>query len=406
MRILVISDHADPLVKPGSKEAGGQNIYIFYLSKFLSAAGVKVDVFTRLDSRNKRPIVRVDKNFRVIRIQAGPKAYIPRDSFYLHLDKFTSNILKFVKQSRLKYDIIHTNYWFSGLCGLVIAKQLGRSQIHVFHSIGKIRFQTLKKYKVQRSDYALFRKRLAAEQKIARNVAGIIATSPTEKNSIRKIFKIDTRKITVIPIGVDRKIFHPPVVKLQQTGKKILLFVGRIEWRKGLGTLLFALREILKSYPNAVLKIIGGSWTKAERKLEKAELDRQQEIISQLKIGSAVQYLGPRKQEELWQYFSEADLTVVPSYYEPFGIVVLESMACGTPVVASKTGGLQYTILNGKTGYLAAPRNYHDLAKKIMIVLQKRKGTYQRYCLSRIKNHFSWEKVINQYLVYFNRLKK
>lgn len=412
MRILIISDHADPLAEVGSKDAGGQNIYILYFAKFLSRLGIFVDVYTRWDRSNKQEIVNLNNHFRVIRVKAGSKHYIPRDTFLQVIDEFADNILKRVKRERTRYDVIHANYWFSGVIGLKIAKKMKIPMVFVFHSIGQVRFETLKKYKLQKGDYILFQTRMLWENTIVHQSSQIISTSPVEKQIIKKIFNVPNEKIKCITIGVDQNVFYPiPLSKARKSLRienkcKLILYVGRIEWRKGIGTLLFAFKEIMKKYPSALLYIIGGGKNKAAQKLEQPEIDRLKNIIRKLDIKDHVFFWGPKNQKKLCFYYSAANVCVVPSYYEPFGIVPLEAMACGTPVIASKTGGLKFTVVPKKTGYLAQPRDYRDLAEKIELVLKKEKDYFSENCLKRIKNNFVWEKIAKQYVAYFNELIK
>ncbi|HOW60195.1 MAG TPA: glycosyltransferase [Candidatus Moranbacteria bacterium] len=410
MRILLISDHADPLAEIGSKEAGGQNIYVFYLAKFLCRLGILVDVYTRWDRKNKKEIVKFNNHLRVIRVKAGPKRYIPRDNFLGVVDEFTENILKRVKKEKINYDIIHTNYWFSGLIGLKVAKKIKKPLVHIYHSIGQVRFESLKKYKFQETNNAFFEQRTIFEKEIAQKADKIITTSPVEKEIIKNLFRISGEKIQTITIGVDTKIFRPikterarKLAKVETNGK-IILYVGRIEWRKGIGTLLYAFKEVIKKYPNARLFVIGGGKSKSARKLEEAECERLKKISQELGIEKRVKFLGPKKQKELYKYYSAADVCVVSSYYEPFGIVPLESMACGTPVIASRTGGLRYTVKDKITGCLFEPKNYSDLAEKINIVLKNGKDFYTGNCLKRINDDFQWEEIADQYDNFFNQL--
>lgn len=410
MRILLISDHADPLAEIGSKEAGGQNIYVRYLAKFLGRVKISVDIYTRWDRKNKKEAVNLSGNLRVIRIKAGPKRYMPRDNFSGVVDEFADNILKRIEKEKIQYDIIHTNYWYSGIIGLKIAKIIKKPLVHVYHSIGKIRFESLKKFKTQEGNNEFFKQRMIAEKEIADKADGIIATSPVEKEIIKTLFNTKEEKIKIITIGVDMKTFRPIItekarisVKMENGGKNII-YVGRIEWRKGIGTLLFALRDITVEYPGVKLYIVGGGKSKSARKLEEVEYERIKRIANKLGLKDKVIFLGAKKQKELYKYYAASDACVVPSYYEPFGIVPIESMACGTPVVASRTGGLQYSIMDGKTGYLAEPRNYKDLAEKIKETLKNGKDFYKSNCLERVSSEFNWEKIATQYKIYFNQL--
>jgi glycosyltransferase involved in cell wall biosynthesis len=408
----MISDHADPLAPAGAKEVGGQNIYVYYLATFLSKLGIAVDVYTRWDKRNKKQIVNVNKNFRVIRIKAGPKGYMARDRFIEVIQEFSDNLLKQIQKENLAYDFIHSNYWFSGLIGLNINKQLKIPQMHVYHSIGQVRFDTLKNYKMQKSDYEFFQNRIKQETRIAHEVNTVIATSPMEEETIMELFKVGKDKIKMISEGVDLNIFHPANgeafrKKLAVAPKQqMILYVGRIEWRKGIATLLFAFQNVLKEFADAKLYIVGGGKTKASKKLDEAERNRLQQIITQLGQSEQVKFPGAITQERLKYYYSAADVCVVPSYYEPFGIVPLEAMACGTPVVASRTGGLQYTVKDGTTGYLAEPRTPSDVSDKILKVLKHGKAHFTEKSLERIKNMFTWEKVASDYFKFFEETNK
>ena len=404
MRIMLISDHADPLAEVGSKEAGGQNIYVFYLSKFLSRQGIYVDVFTRWDKKNKKEIVQVNKFFRVIRVKAGPKRYMPRDLFFNCVSEFSQNVLKRMKRDRVSYDVMHCNYWFSGMIGLKLKRKLKIPMLYVFHSIGKVRFEALKNLKLQKKDYGFFQKRNKFEKKIVEECDFVVSTSPVEKKIIQKTFGIPAQKIKFISIGIDDKIFYrqrggrlSKKLKSLVLGRKIVLYVGRIEWRKGIGTLLYAFRETLKKFPRARLFIVGGGKTKAAQALDKNEVERLKNITRELALEKSVFFLGPHKQKELNAFYNLADVCVVPSYYEPFGIVPIESMACGTPVVASRIGGLQYTVEDGKTGLLAKVRDYKDLSLKINGVISKDKSFFSNACVDRIEKHFSWEQIAEQY---------
>mgnify|MGYP000572014840 CR=1 FL=1 len=166
MRVILISDHADPLAEIGSKEAGGQNIYVFYLTKFLCQLGVLVDVYTRWDKRNKKEVVKINNNLRVIRVKAGPKGYMPRDNFLDIIVDFTNSIIRRIEREKIHYDIIHTNYWYSGIIGLKISQFIKKPLVHVYHSIGQIRFESLKNFKIQRSDSEFFERRKFVEKEL------------------------------------------------------------------------------------------------------------------------------------------------------------------------------------------------------------------------------------------------
>lgn len=410
MRILVISDHADPLAEIGSKEAGGQNIFVYYLIKNLARLGVSCDVFTRWDRRNKKEVVHINHKIRIIRVKAGPKKYMPRDNFISVIKEFSENISKRIQKEKTIYDLIFANYWFSGITALRINKKTGLPMIYIFHSIGKIRFEALKPFKFQSDEHEFFKKRIEKETEIAQKAHQIVSTSPIEKEIIKKSFNISGEKIKPIPIGIDKSVFYPiGSLKARRLigfgeNEKIILYVGRIEWRKGLGTLLYAFKDVLEEFPKSRLLIIGGGKSRPAKKLENAEMERLKNIAKELAIWPRVSFLGAKSQKELFKYYSAADVCAVPSYYEPFGIVPLEAMACGTPVVASRTGGLKFTVKDGKTGFLAEPRNYSDLAGKISQALELGKKYFCLNCLERVEKNFLWENIARQYADFFNQL--
>ena len=292
-----------------------------------------------------------------------------------------------------------------------MAKKIKRPIVHVYHSIGQIRFNTFRgrnDLEERKDDY--YQTRVKAEEEIARKAAGIISTSPVEKQLIKKLFGIESGKIKMIPIGVDTHIFRPlrtdrirKLLKIPEKEKSIL-YVGRIEWRKGLGVLLFAFHNIARLDPDAKLYIIGGAKSQAGRKLEEGEWERIRKNSEDLGIADRVVFLGPQPQKNLRKYYSAFDVCVVPSYYEPFGIVPLEAMACGMPVVASRTGGLKYTVADGLTGHLAEPGDHQDLADKIYQAIKNGKNFYRPHCLSRIREYFVWEEIAQAYQNYFNEL--
>ncbi len=408
----MIADHSDPSAEIGSKESGGQNVYVFYLTNFLAQHGVEIDVYTRWDKKNKKEIIQLNNHplIRVIRVKAGPRDYMPRDNFLNVIDEFTENILKKVQELGVTYDVIHSNYWYSGLAGLKIAKKLGIPMAHTYHSLGFDRFETLKARKLDKTQEAFFQYRIAHEKRIAEECNSVIATSPIERENIKREFGIPEEKIKVIPIGVDLEIFHPLETKRARRNigfadrGELVLYVGRLEWRKGIETLIHAVRALIDEHPDLKLYIVGGGRTKASISLESEELRQNMDLIKKLHLEENIEFIGPRQQIELYQYYSAADIAVVPSYYEPFGITPLEAMACGTPVVASLTGGLQFTVHHGVTGYLAEPQNASDLAEKINMVLKRGKKSFTTNCLQRIHDNFEWDGISQEYITHFQRL--
>ncbi|HEX7963685.1 MAG TPA: glycosyltransferase [Candidatus Saccharimonadales bacterium] len=393
----MISDHADPLAKVGSKESGGQNVYVMNVAALLARNGHKVDVYTRWDARSKQEEVQVRPGFRVIRVAAGPRGYMPRDSFLHITDDFARRIQERVQREGLRYDVIFTNYWFSGVIGLQLAKLYDLPLTHVYHSIGQTKFETLQKVHPEEVDQALFAVRAQWEKRIAEQAASIIATSPVEQGDVIRLFGVPKKKVVCIPVGVDAQLFKPrsqrwcrQKLKLGTAGQ-LVLYVGRLEWRKGVATLIRAMH--LPQLANTELYVVGGGNTKATKTLDAGERARLQAIVKELRLTKRVHFLGGKPQHQLALYYGAADVCAVPSYYEPFGIVPIEAMSCGTPVVASATGGMRFTVRPGRTGQLAMPNNTAELAAKLALTLTKGKAAYAAAARAHVLQNFSWPKI-------------
>jgi len=398
LRILIISDHADPLAKIGSKEAGGQNVYVANIAALLAKLGHGVDVYTRWDSASKREVVQPAPHFRVIRVKAGPKKYIPRDTFLSVVDEFVDNVKQRIAQEHIGYDIVFSHYWFSGVAGLRLARYYGIPQTHIYHSIGQIRRSALEQFSPGGVDKEFFAIRASWEQRIARQSRSLIATSPMERDNIVRLFGVERDKIAVIPIGVDTEVFRPyrtTQLRHRLAGHKrpIVLYVGRLEWAKGVSTLIKAMKKIVTMRPGAQLWVIGGGDTRGTQQLDLAERRRLTKEAVELGLEGNVQFLGAKRQSEVARYYAAADVCVMPSYYESFGIVPIEAMACGTPVVASRTGAAPFTIKEGVTGYLVTPRDADELATKLATVIECGKDAYRLATRRRALEKFSWLRI-------------
>ncbi len=399
MRILMISDHADPLAQIGTKETGGQNIYVMNIASLLAKLGMTVDVYTRWDRATKQEVVEVQPGFRVIRVKAGPKSYMPRDEFLSVTDEFIHRIKQRIGREKLEYDVIVSHYWYSGVIGLSLAQAYGLPQTHIYHSIGQMRFATLKKFEPQDADYLFYKMRDDWERRIAQESTSIISTSPFERDDIVRLFEVSPEKIMVIPVGVDTTLFRPYRQKNLRkrlglpTDSRIILYAGRLEWRKGIETLVRAVGELAKKQPDIELYLIGGGSTKTAKQLDAGERERLHKVIQELDLKHRIRFLGARPQTQMAMYYAAVDVCAVPSYYEPFGIVPIESMASGTPVVASRTGGMQYTVEDGVTGLLAEPHDHLDLADKLDLVLQNGKAAYTEAARRRALDYFFWPEI-------------
>lgn len=388
MNVLMISDYADPTAKVGSKRFGGISVYIKNLSTHLAKNGIQVDIFTPQQGESDKQVHKVNPNLRYITIPAGPG------------NSFKQEILNYIYFNNLSYDVIHSNYWFAGVTAIDLAKKLKLPQVHIFHSNGKIRLEFLKEAGLDKTD-SIIKTRINAETQIARTIKNIIAASPIEKSTLKNTYGIEKKNIEIIPIGVDTDIFKPMNQKTARralgisNSSKIIIFVGRIDENKGVTILLQSMPAIIAKYPQVKLLLVGGEKSQNQVGSEVYELKK---LAKELKIAASIIFVGQVDQEDLSVYYSAADVCAVPSFYETFGIVPLESMACTTPVVASQTGGLVFTVKDDISGYLTKPKDPIDLSKKIMQVFEKGKNYFAPKCLSEVKENFLWENIAQEYI--------
>jgi D-inositol-3-phosphate glycosyltransferase len=360
-RIAVISAHTSPLATLGGRETGGMNVYVRELSRELGARGYGIDVYTRRSSAADPETQPFGPNARVINIDAGPADTIDKVEIPLHLDEFERNVLAFVEREGLSYDLLHGHYWMSGIVALRLRERWGVPLIAMFHTLGEVK----RRARISEREPDA---RIEAEAAIAKNADGIVVASEHEKHLLAALYGADTAKVDVVPCGVDLDLFAP-MDKEQarralglRDGERIILFVGRIEPLKGIDILISAAAQ-LHDDENFKVLIVGGD---ARTESEVAQL---RALAERLDIDHHVSFVGAVEHGELPLYYNAADVCVVPSYYESFGLVAVESMACGTPVVASRVGGLTTTISDGETGYLIPWRCPEPFAERLELLL-------------------------------------
>ncbi|MBW4641629.1 MAG: glycosyltransferase family 1 protein [Goleter apudmare HA4340-LM2] len=394
-RIALISVHGDPAVEIGKEEAGGQNVYVRQVGEALAQLGWQVDMFTRKVSEAQDTIVQHNQNCRTIRFKAGPLEFVPRDNLFTYLPEFVENLLKFQKENGIRYQLVHTNYWHSSWVGMQLKTIQKSKQVHTYHSLGAVKYNTIEKIPLVASQ------RLAVEKEVLETAERIVATSPQEQQHMRSL--VSTKgNIDIIPCGTDIRRFGSVERTAARTElginpeDKVVLYVGRFDPRKGIETLVRAVRES-KLYGSKNLKlIIGGGSTPGNS--DGIERDRIEGIIQELGMSDFTSLPGRLSQEILPTYYAAADVCVVPSHYEPFGLVAIEAMASGTPVVASDVGGLQFTVVDEETGLLAPPQNVIAFAKAIDRILSNPEWRDQlgKAGRKRVIENFSWDGVAHQ----------
>ncbi len=385
--VAMLSVHTSPLDSPGrTKDAGGMNVYMRELAKALSHQNITIDIFTRWTHENTPQIVPLTRNVRVIHIKAGPVAPVHKDDLYQYLPLFTRHIEEFRHKESLHYDLVHSHYWLSGVAGMRLAGQWDVPHVTMFHTLGRLK-------QLANPDAPEPAQRLEMEQRLVQQADCIIASTMDERAQIIRYCGAIPSQIEVIPCGVDLKLF---VAQDRQQARKqlglkselpILLFAGRLDPFKGPDLLLRAVNLMKR---DAQVVVVGG-------KLDgDKDLQQLQTLALELNISRRVHFLGARPQQELPLFYSAADVTVVPSYHESFGLVAVESLACGTPVVATRAGGLTSVVRHNETGFLV-PRCPGFFAERLDALLSDSELSAQMSAAARPSVlQFSWTSVAEQ----------
>jgi D-inositol-3-phosphate glycosyltransferase len=358
------------------------SVYIRELARELGKRGHGVDIYTRAHDPAEAQIVQLGGNARVIHLQAGEVEPIDKLAVYSHLEDFACSLEDFRTKHSLRYDLIHSHYWLSGWVGRRIQRWWDVPHVIMFHTLGAIK----NAIGVGEHEPAL---RIMAERELARDCHRIIAATEKGKEELVSYYGACPEKISVIPCGVNLELFRyidkeSARRSLGLNGHKILLFVGRIDPLKGIDRLLTALPR-LDTRQNLKLLVIGGDEDSP------TEVEKLQRLSQRLHIQDAVTFAGIVEQKELPVYYSAADVCVIPSYYESFGLVALESLACGTPIVATKVGCIESVVNAGQNGYMAEDNAPLRLADGIDTLLSDSKKSADSIRAS--VNRFSWSNI-------------
>ncbi len=365
MNIAMLSYHTCPLAILGGKNTGGMNVYVRELTRHLGMRGVHVDVFTRSQDEHI-PQVSHDLGYgnRVVHISVGPEFSMLKSELAEYIPEFARQIQAFSEKKGIRYDLIHSHYWMSGVAGKVLQESWAVPMVQMFHTLGLVKQSIARSSDEYEGQY-----RIDGENVVIDSADKIIAATEAEKAQLVTMYHTDGDRITIIPPGVDTCHFYPiPQDEAKEAigipqHDRMALFVGRIEPLKGIDTLIKAM-ALLKldcgKCPH-YLVIIGGD-PDASPELISLEMIRLKNLCHELGLDDMVIFLGKRGQDTLPYYYSAAEVLVIPSHYESFGMVALEAMACGTSVIASEVGGLAYLIKEGETGFFVPSGDPETLA--------------------------------------------
>lgn len=400
-RMAVISYHTCPISDETDAEIGGMNIYVLELSKALAKKGYILDIFTRSQDENSPRIVQVSENLRVIHVPAGPQKPLSKKEIEQYIPEFLTHFYEFVENEKVTYQIVSCHYFLSGIVGLDIKKKFGIPMVMTFHTLG------LMKNLVARSDDERESKeRIQTEQLLVHESDQIVATSETDAQYIQYLYDGDPEKIAVLTPGVDLAIFIPTdkTVAKNKIGaaidEKMILFVGRIEPLKGIDVLLYALKILLGTHPElkVCVWIVGGDVSQDSDDWSK-ELKKLSEIREVLGIHPSVNFVGRKLQRELPVYYNAADLMVMPSHYESFGITAVEAMACGVPVITTDVTGVSKLIDKEHSNLITSANNPIRLSQRITTLLCD-KDEYEKVSKSVSENvrDLSWDNAADHFI--------
>ena len=336
------------------------NVYVRELSRAMGESGIPIDIFTRQHEGCEETIEWITPDVRVIHLPGGPNEATVGE-LYVHLPSFLDETIEFCEREGRRYDVVHSHYWLSAWLGQRLSRHFGVPHVVTFHTLALIKMQS-------RAGEVEPAEREAVEREAMLNAHRIVAFSNHERDAMARLYGADPGRVTLAPCGVDLAKFRPMDQgevrrKLGLNGEKVLLYVGRVEPLKGLDLLVEAAAQIESDEDNIRMMVVGGGGP------GEPEMDRVRRLAEERQVDGLIDFVGRVDHDELPLYYNAADVCVVPSYYESFGLVALESMACGTPVVASRVGGLPTIVQHGHTGYLKSWRCPEAFANSVEMII-------------------------------------
>lgn len=407
----MLSTHGyfDPIPQLGKTDTGGQVVYVLQLAKALTKSKIKVDIYTRWFDSSKKQIDPVldCPDVRVIRIPSGPWKFIRKEEIYGILPELVKNMIEFIKKESLEYDLFHGHYIDAGIVTLDVAKSFDKPAFFTAHSIGAWKCEKMGGDPEEMEKKYNFEHRIAEELRIFKNVKAQSVTTELQKEKIEQLYGFTSDNIVVISPGVNVHTFRPykPGDRKIKTGlpDKYIFCLSRIDANKGHDLLLNAFDIVRKEVPDIHLVIGGGS--PKPQQTESDVLERMRKIIDEKNMYSKVHIVGYVPDEKLVAYYQQAQLFALPSIFEPFGMTVLEAMACTIPVVASKFGGIRTVISSGENGLLIDPANKNEFTEAIIKFLKDRELAArlgQEGC-NTIHKYFSWEAIAEKHISFYKK---
>ncbi|WP_018617159.1 glycosyltransferase family 4 protein [Segetibacter koreensis] len=393
-KIAFISEHASPLASLGGVDSGGQNVYVAELAKHLASAGHHVDIFTRWEDAKLPKVIEWENNIRVIHVKAGPMGLVPKEELLPFMPAFKEDMIEFISSEQINYNLVHANFFMSGLVAMWLKEVLNIPFVITFHALGYVR-------QIHQGKSDKFPpERIEIEKQIVQYADAVIAECPQDKSDLIEYYNTPPEKITIIPCGFSAKEFYPVNREIActllglQPDEKILLQLGRMVPRKGVDNVVRSLGRLKETGVPYRLVVVGGE-TDDPNPMACPEIARLQQVARKEGVEDKVTFVGRKNRDILKYYYCAAHLFISTPWYEPFGITPLESMACGTPVIGSNVGGIKFSVLDGKTGFLVPPNDPDALASKVHLLISNPSLLQQmkKASIQRVKENFTWRKV-------------
>jgi D-inositol-3-phosphate glycosyltransferase len=397
LKIAMLSVHSCPLGLLGGRDTGGMNVYIRELAQELGKRGHAVDIYTMEHQPQHQHVINLGRNVRLIHLETGGNEDMPKVAIYAYLQSLICGVENFRKSDSISYDLIHSHYWLSGLVGKQLQVWWHVPHLVMYHTLGAVK----NSIGIGEDETEL---RIESERELVTDCDRIIASTEREKAELIRHYGASPGKIAIVPCGVNLHLFQPidretAREELNLNHQKVILFVGRIEPLKGLDQLLRALTH-LNGKESPLLLIVGGD------EYSQGQVEVLQKMAGELRIDDRITFAGSVSQEKLPLFYSAADVCVIPSYHESFGMVALESLACGTPIVATDVGGMRQIIRRNEMGRIVSDNSPQKLAGEIyQLLFNGDRGQHVRLRRDTMVE-FGWPTIADRILHEYNRLLK
>lgn len=402
LKIALVSEHASPLVM-----TGGQHVYVAQVARGLRRAGHQVDVFTRRD-RALLPPVSYKNGGRIVNVPAGPPMQLPKELLLPHMPAFAEFLVDFCRNETPAYDVIHANYFMSGMAALEVKQALGIPLVTTFHELGRVRALHLQE---SAGDHFLDQ-RVDIEAELVRRADCLIAQSPADEADLIERYDADSSRIAMIASGFDPEEFSP-VDRLEARARLhwtrdefALVHVGRLAQHKGIDTIVRGIAMLQARYGvKAHLYVVGGE-AEIPNEIATPEIARLRGVAHRCGIDERVTFVGRRERTQLRDFYCAANVFVTTPEYESSSIAPIEAMACGTPIIGSDVGGIRHSVRQGETGWLVPPRDPEALAERLLALHadSERARAMGEAGRLRAQTHFTWQHAAHQLESVYARL--